>query len=143
MDVRGWFDDRIDPTQTTLGVAVGDFVAITAFVVVGQAVGHGGDPLGNPVAVLEAATPFYVAWILVSLLGGLYTRDALVTVRRAASWSTPAWIFGVVIAQLVRATPLFSGNASVVFALVSIVIGGVFVIGWRVLAAVLVARLQE
>lgn len=139
MDVRGWFDRRIDPTQLTAGVAVGDLVAITAFVVAGQ-YQHGSDPLANPGSVLETAAPFFVAWIFVALLGGLYTRDAFVTVRRAASWSTPAWIFAVLIALLVRATPLVPGNASLVFTAVAIVIGGALVIGFRTVVTALHTR---
>jgi len=138
MDLRGWFVDRIDATEVIGALAVGDLVAITLFVAVGQ-VQHGGTPLADPGALLEAALPFYVAWPLVALPAGLYTTDATVSARRAASWSLPAWIVAVVFAQPIRAVTA-SGNASLVFAAVAMLFGGVLVVGWRTGAAVVLAR---
>jgi len=139
MDVRVWFERRIDATQFIGALALGDLVAITLFVVIGQ-YQHGGAPLANPSGVLEAAAPIYVAWILIALVAGLYTADATVSARRAASWSIPAWILAVLIALPIRAVAV-PGNASLVFAAVSMVFGGVLVVGWRIAAPILARRI--
>lgn len=140
MEAQGWFARRIDSTQLMGGVALGDLVAITLFVVVGQ-YQHGGAPLARPAGVFEAAAPFYVAWVLVALVAGLYTRDATVSPRRGASWSIPAWIVTVPIALALRAVA-FPGNASLVFAAVSMLFGGILVVGWRTAVPVIERRFR-
>lgn len=142
MDAQGWFARHVDPTKFVGGVALGDLGAITLLVAVGQ-YQHGGTPLARPIVVLEGAVPFYVAWIVVALLAGLYTEDALVTSRRAAAWTIPAWIVADVVAVALRATPAFAGNLSVVFALVSMLFGGLFVVGWRSAVPVLRRRARQ
>jgi Flp pilus assembly pilin Flp len=140
MEAQGWFARRIDPTQFTGGVALGDLVAIPRCVVVGQ-YQHGGAPLARPAGVFEAAAPFYVAWIAVALVAGLYTLDATVSPRRAVSWSIPTWIVAVPISLAIRAVAL-PGNASLVFAAVSTLFGGLLVVGWRTAVPVLAERFR-
>lgn len=142
MDVRRWFERRIDPTDIVGGVAVGDLLAITLFVGIGQT-HHGGDPLGNPLGVFVGAIPFYLAWIGVAFLAGLYTEDALVSTRRSISWSVPAWILAAVVALLLRGSPLFRGNFSLTFGLVALFFGGLLVLGWRALALTIRERVER
>ncbi|MFB6309059.1 MAG: DUF3054 domain-containing protein [Haloarculaceae archaeon] len=130
---------RVDPSPRTAGVAVGDVVAILTFVVIGEYT-HGVDPLANLGRVAGVALPFLLGWGTVALAGSLYTDDATASVRRALSWTVPAWITAVVVAQLLRGTALFPGEASLLFALVSTGIGGTAVVGWRVLVTVIGTR---
>ena len=46
----------------------------------------------------------------------------------------------VVVAQALRATAFFHGNAALTFAAVSLVVGGTFVLGWRAIAVFLTAQ---
>jgi len=128
---------RVDPTVRTAALVAGDLLALLAFVVVGVD-HHGFDPASRPVRVLGSVVPFWLGWFLAAFVGGLYTADALSSVRRAVGWAVPAWAGAVVVGQALRSTAAFPGNASLVFALVSLVFGGAVLLGWRGLAATLV-----
>lgn len=125
---------RIDRTPTTLLAAVGDVVAIGLFVLVGE-LSHGVDPLATPLLVLDTLAPFVVGWVLVALFGGLYTADAWRSPRRVVTRTFPAWLVADGVAQLLRATSLFHGSAAFTFYLVSAVVGGSFLVGWRLAVA--------
>lgn len=128
---------RIDAVPRTAGLALGDAIAILAFVAAGVA-RHGGDPVGEPVGVLRAAAPFLVAWWLVAFIGGLYTRDAIASPRMALSWALPAWILATLLGHALRGTGPVPGGTTPAFVLVTLAVGGVLVVGWRVLAALVV-----
>lgn len=134
MSAQTYLRSRVDPIPTVGVIAVGDVLAVSAFVVIGQ-ISHGEQPLQNPEIVPGALAPFLIGWFVVAFVGGLYTADAVTTIRRAVSWTVPAWVFGALLAQGVRATSLFPGGTAVTFVVVSIVTGGVLVVGWRSLAA--------
>lgn len=136
MSTRTYLRSRVDPVALVGGLAIGDLVAIGIFVAVGQRQ-HGIDPLAFPAAYLEALGPFLLGWLLAAGLAGLYTRDAVLGPRRAVSWALPAWIVAAVIAQALRASSLVAGSLSPVFLLVSIGAGGVIVVSWRALVALL------
>lgn len=131
---------RIDTSTLTAALAAGDVGAITLFVVLGE-ISHGVSPVANPERVAGTLAPFLIGWTVASLVGSLYTRDALRPPVRAVSWTLPAWILAVVVAQALRATPVFPGNAALTFALVSTAVGGALLIGWRVLVAAAISRL--
>lgn len=141
MTGRSWLDQRLDLSRWTGLLVVGDLIALTGFVVVAGQTRHSmGNPRANPAVLFGALTPFLVGWLIVALIGGLYTHDALVSPRRMLSWTVPAWILGSLIALVLRATSLFSGDVSGLFPVVAIVFGGVVLIGWRVVAAVVLSR---
>lgn len=137
MSTATYLRTRIDPVPGTAGLAVGDVIAILAFVAAGVA-RHGGDPVGDPVRVLRAAAPFLVAWWLAAFLGGLYTRDAISSPRRALSWALPAWILATLLGHALRATGPVPGGTTPTFVLVTLAVGGALVVGWRVLAALVI-----
>lgn len=116
-------------------LAVGDVLALTAFVVIGT-VQHGQQPFSNPGVVAGALAPFLLAWVAVALLGGLYTADAVLSVRRTLGWTVPAWVVAVLAGHAVRATALFPGGTTAAFVAVTLTVGGVLVVGWRVLFVV-------
>lgn len=134
-----WLDQRLDLSRWTALLAVGDFLAIGAFVAMGQFQHTGNNPLLAPLELLEAMAPFLLGWIAVALIGGLYTHDVLLGPRRMLSWTIPAWILGAIIALALRAT-LFPGDIRGLFPIVATVFGGLLVVGWRTVAAVVLSR---
>lgn len=135
MSVTSPFRGRVDPDPSMAVLAVGDLLAVLAFVVVGLYT-HGTDPVARPGHVLGVLLPFLIGLAVVTIGGGLYTRDAIRSLKRAVSLIVPAWIVAVVIAQLFRATELFPGNAALTFAVVSVVVGGVLLLVWRAVASI-------
>jgi len=125
---------RVDAEPSMAALAVGDLIAVLVFVVVGE-ITHDIDPIAQPARVLGTLLPFLIGLAVVAALGGLYTRDAIRSPKRAASLIAPAWIGAVLIAQVLRATALFPGDAAVTFALVAMAIGGLLLVLWRVVAA--------
>lgn len=134
MRTSTYLHTRVDRRPRLGLLAAGDALAIAVFVIAGT-VQHGGQPLSNPGAVAGTLAPFLLAWVAVALVGGLYTADAARSPRRALGWTVPAWVVAVLLGHALRATPLFSGSTTVAFVLVTLVVGGVLVVGWRVLFA--------
>lgn len=128
---------RVELSAKTALAAAGDLLAIALFVGVGELT-HGINPLLNVGRFAGTLTPFYIGWLLVAGLGGLYTTAAVRTVRAAVSRVIIAWVLAVGIAQLLRSTAAFPGNAAVTFALVSVLIGGTLLVFWR--GAIAVAK---
>lgn len=134
-----YFRSQVEPTSLAAGLAVGDVLALSAFVAAGRTQ-HSGTPIGDPVGFLDALAPFLIGWAIAAVVGGLYTSDALLTPRRAISWAFPAWVLALIIGMGLRATPLFTGSAALTFVIVTFVVGGVLVVGWRALAAIAIGR---
>lgn len=126
---------RVDPTPLTAVVAVGDVLLIALWIAVGM-VQHNNPPWNAPVRMVGNLLPFLVAWAITAFVGGLYTRDAWEFPIRAVSWTMPAWITTVLIAQVLRALPVFPGNADPAFALVSMGVGLVVLLPWRAAVSV-------
>lgn len=126
---------RFPLTPVTGLLLVGDALALVAFVVVG-ALEHNIDPVSYTTRIAANAAPFVFGWLLVALVGGLYTPAATDSVRETLRRGIPAWFVAVVIAQTLRSTDFLPGNAPLSFVLVSLLFGGLFLLGWRVLATV-------
>ena len=126
---------RVDPAPLTAVVAAGDLALVALWVAVGQGF-HGLPVLEYPSRYVLNVIPFLVGWTITSFVGGVYTRDAWQFPMRALSWTVPAWLLAVIIAVTLRGTPLFPGNASVVFGLVSFGVGSALLLPWRVAVAV-------
>lgn len=126
---------RVDPTPRTALVAVGDLALIAVFVFGGAAGGHGFDPVGQFGRVGMTYVSFLVGWAGAALLGGLYTADARRTVKRAVAVTVPAWVVAAVVAQLLRATAVFPGDAALTFFLVSVGVVLALLVPWRVAVA--------
>lgn len=133
--MSSFLNERVTVGPWTAALAVGDGLALVTFIVVG-AVEHNMDPSTYPGRIAGNVLPFLVGWYLVALLGGLYTNEPLESVTNMLLWSVPAWLVAVFVAQALRSTEYFPGDAPVAFILVSILFGGLFLLGWRVLATV-------
>jgi hypothetical protein len=139
MSAGTYLRTRVDPIPSSVGLALGDVAAIMAFIVAGE-YQHNADPLGNPELVVTAAAPFLLSWAVVAFFGGLYTRDAVASPRRAVSWAVPAWLVATLLSHALRSTSLFRGDTAVAFVLVTMAVGGVLVVGWRLAAAIALER---
>jgi len=130
---------RVDPSLTTAGLFVGDLLAMGTFVVVGE-ISHGIDPVANPALVADTFAPFLIGWLLFAIPAGVYSAAGRSDIKRAVAGTVAAWTGTVVVAQALRATAFFHGNAALTFAAVSLVVGGTFVLGWRAIAVFLTAQ---
>lgn len=121
--------NRLELSQTTAILAVGDVLAILAFVVAGM-LQHGGDP-ANVVGLLDVALPFFIGWLPASFFMGLYAPAVLRNWRETAGRTLVAWIVADLVGQGLRATSLFGGGFDVAFLVVSLVVGGLLLVVWR------------
>jgi hypothetical protein len=125
--------DRIQPSGWTALLAVGDLVAVGLFVIGGEFQHYGASRalLRAP----ETAFPFLVGLALAGTLAGMYRPAGREDVSSAAVHAAAGWVGAVVVGQALRATAFFHGDFSPAFAVVSLLVGGGLVVGWRVTAA--------
>lgn len=121
--------NRLELSQTTAILAVGDVLAILAFVVAGM-LQHGGDP-ANVVELLDTALPFLIGWLPAAFFLGCYAPAVLRNSRETALRALVAWVVADLIGQGLRATSLFGGGFDVFFLLVSLAVGGLLLVVWR------------
>lgn len=109
---------------------VGDVVAILAFVVLGE-LRHGVDPVTMPGRFAGTAVPFLVGWAVVGALLGAYAASVRRGAGRLAAVTAVAWTGAAAVAQALRATAVFPGDADPVFYLVTVGFGGAILVAWR------------
>jgi len=126
--------NRVALSPRTALLATGDLLAIFLFVAVGEYT-HGYNPLVDVGRVAGTFAPFLIGWLLLAGAAGLYASDAPTTLGRTLGVTLVSWILAVVVAQALRATSLFHGNAALAFAVVSVLIGGALLCLWRGAAA--------
>jgi hypothetical protein len=139
MSTSTYLRSRVDLRPLVGVLAVGDVLALATFVVAGT-IQHGGRPFSNPGVVAGALAPFLLAWLAAAWLGGLYTSDAVLSSRRVLRWTVPAWALAVLAGHALRATSLFRGGTTAGFVVVTLLIGGVLVVGWRLIVSLVVRR---
>jgi hypothetical protein len=122
---------RVELSSQSAKLAVGDATALSIFFTIG-AESHGLQPFANPSVVAEGVAPFLLTWLLAATVTGLYARDALADPRKAVTVALAG--------HGLRATTLFRGDTAWTFIAVSLVVGGVLVVGWRLLAATVYSR---
>jgi len=122
--------NRLELSPRTALLAAGDLSAILLFVAVGEYT-HGYNPLVDVGRVAGTYVPFLVGWLLVASAAGLYASDTAATLGRSLGLTLGSWTLAVVVAQALRATSVFHGDAAVTFAIVSVVIGGALLCCWR------------
>lgn len=125
--------NRVELSQTTLVLAVGDVLAIFAFIAAGM-LQHGGDPT-NVLALLDAGLPFLIGWLPAAAFTGAYAPAVLRNTRETAFRTGLAWLIADLIGQGLRATSLFGGGFDVAFLVVSLVVGGLLLVVWRAVIA--------
>ena len=139
MDTAVRTDDRARTVdRETLGLGVGDVVAVAALLVYGQ-LSHGVSPTAQPLETLETIAPFVVGWLVVAALAGLYTRPVATSLSRTARLTTVVWLGAANVGLLLRQGP-FGDTAAWPFPLVITGFGLLLLLGWRVGYAALANR---
>ena len=87
----------------------------------------------------RAAGPFWLAWLVFATVGGLSAADwprPVVTVWKRTLYAWPgAWLVGLIARALI-----FDRGFVFAFAMVSFIVLGALLVGWRSLAARLLSR---
>lgn len=122
----------VDPRAVRRYV-LGDVAAIVLFVVLGE-LSHGANPLSILVPMATTMSTFLVGWFAVAAVSGAYGAGTLTDQRNAVVVPLVGWAFADGIAQALRATDLFPGNAAVSFYLVALIFGGALLGSWRYIA---------
>lgn len=120
---------RVAWSGRSFGLAVGDAVAILAFVVVGE-IQHGGTMASGVTTYAQ----FLLGWAVAGPLLGAYAPDSLQTRPRAGAVVFLAWVGGALLGQAVRAVVKPGLYVSPAFVAVSIGFGGLALVAWRVVA---------
>ena len=128
---------RLSLTQTTGLTLAGDLLCIGLFIAAGVLQHSGVEAL--PVRVPAAAAPFVVGWLAVGAFVGVFTEAATADSRTAATRAAVAWGGAAVVGQGLRATAVVSGGVALAFFVVSLLVGGSLLVGWRTVAARLIA----
>ena len=123
---------RVDPAPVTAAVALGDLLCIVVFVTVGAKYGHGIDPVTNTARVGSTVATFSIGWVIASVAAGAYSQSATQSMTIGVRRTVLAWCAGAIVAQVLRGTAFFPGNASVSFFLVSVAVGLALLVPWRV-----------
>jgi hypothetical protein len=121
--------NRLELSPTTAILVAGDLVAIFAFVIAGM-LQHGGQPT-DVVELLDTALPFLVGWLPAGYLLGCYAPAVLRNTRETATRTLVAWLGATLIGQSLRATSFFGGGFDIAFLIVSLLVGGFLLVGWR------------
>lgn len=132
---------RFDRSALTVLLLLVDAAIIAAQLSYGL-ITHGTAPLADLLYTTETVAPFLLGWLLVAPMVGLYTvrvRESIVETVLAVAI---AWIVAALIGVGLRATPWIVGGAPPTFLLVTVVMGLVTLLPWRLLVT-FVARTQD
>lgn len=112
---------------------LGDVAAIVLFVILGE-LSHGANPLSILGPMTLTVSTFLFGWFTVAVVSGAYGGGTLSDQRSAVILPLVGWAFADAIAQALRATEFFPGNADVSFYLVALIFGGALLGFWRYVA---------
>ncbi|MFZ2487453.1 MAG: DUF3054 domain-containing protein [Anaerolineae bacterium] len=120
---------------------LGDLLILLVFVLIGQA-DHQTLNRSNPlVGALPNFLPLASAWLVMALVLRAYPRAAL-SLRAFLARSALAWLLAAPLGLFLRMLLLQRGGVPLPFLLVTLSIGGLMLLGWRVLYWVGVLRKQ-
>ena len=71
---------------------------------------------------------------------GVYATDYRRDLTRSTVLVLGAWLGADIVAQALRSTAVFPGNAAVTFAIVAFLVGGVLLVVWRLTLAFVTSR---
>jgi len=122
--------------MSRFALALGDGLVLLLFTLLGVRA-HGGVPDSD--ALLRTGLPFLLSWAVVSRVLETYRRSV------RTGW-LGAWPVGILVGVLVRQVflgrPLLSAGTAT-FALVSLLVTGLLLLGWRSGAAAWEARMRR
>lgn len=140
MTALDWVRSRVDPSTTTALFLVGDLLAIAVFVVMGE-INHDYSLLSA--RVLGTYAEFLLGWLVVALPAGVYASDYRRDLTRSMALVLVAWLGADVVAQGLRSTAIFPGNAALTFGIVAFLVGGILLVVWRLTVALVTSRRQS
>ena len=123
---------RVDASLVSGVLLVGDLLAIGVFVLAGE-IQHGRPPAAGTLTFLEFAT----GWLLGAVAVGAYGPTPVSSPGRAALLAGGGWLLGASLGQLIRAVIEPGFRVAPTFFLVSLAVGGALLVGWRLVARVL------
>jgi hypothetical protein len=130
---------RFDRSATTALLLVGDLAVIVLQLSAGL-VSHGIDPLAEPAYTAETVAPFLIGWLLVAPILGVYTARVRESFTETVLSVGVAWIVAALVGLGLRATPWLPGGAPAVFVAVTVGVGLVALVAWRLIATAAVRR---
>ncbi|MBI3176467.1 MAG: DUF3054 domain-containing protein [Chloroflexi bacterium] len=121
--------------RSTLILPAGDFAALTVFVFIGQ---RNHETLDALQLLLNVAA-FGVPWVVAAWLVGAFRgdREGHPYGRAFMARSLNAWLIAAPLGVILRALALGRAVIPTPFALVTLGLGGAFVLGWRLAAGAL------
>lgn len=127
-----FLDQRLD--ASTWPIAVGDIVALLAFLFVGTLQHSTLEQLqADPTIYLFAAGPFVLGWLICAPLVGAYSPGGGSAPNSSIPLAIRSWIPSALVGMVLRVFALPGRGAEVPFAVIMLV-GGAFVLsGWRFL----------
>ncbi|MEF8840781.1 MAG: DUF3054 domain-containing protein [Haloarculaceae archaeon] len=125
---------RVELSPLTAVLAGVDVLLLLTFVVLGE-FSHFGVTATAFARTPGTAAPFLLGWVVAAPLAGVYAASVRGSVRAAALRTAAAWVGTVVVAQSLRSTAAFPGDLAPAFVVVSLVVGLVLLLPWRVVVA--------
>ena len=120
-------------TLPRLILLLGDLAAITLFVFIGQQ-DHGTTDVNNPLwGLLRSAFPFLMTWIVVAVVVRAYPARDAISVKTLLLRGLNAWLIAAPLGLLLRAYLFNRGGIPAIFMLLTLLVGGAFVLIWRLL----------
>ncbi len=130
--VRPLVRARLPTTPTAAAVLFGDLLVLFAVFAYGQS-RHGYFFWEAPGRTALIIAPFALGWLVCGTLAGLFVPERLAQLSAGALVGTvlAAWIGGVAIGGVLRATAVLPGDSPLVFLLVQVIFGSLFLLPWR------------
>lgn len=119
-------------TRRTVAAALADIVAIVVFVAIGRRNHNEGEAVD---AILTVAAPFLIALAVGWIAARAWTRPMQVETAFVI------WPITVAVGMILR-NLVFDRGTALPFIIVATVVTGVFLVGWRMLAAVAERRIS-
>lgn len=132
MSDSSFLDRRLD--VSTWPIAVGDIVALLAFLFVGTLRHSSLEQLqADPAVYVLAAAPFILGWLVCAPLVGAYSPGGGSAANSSIPLAVRSWIPALLVGLAVRVFALPGRGAEISFAVVMLVGGAVVLSGWRFL----------
>ena len=127
-----FLEQRLDPG--TWPVAVGDLIALLAFLFVGT-LQHWplGEITADPTIYLFAAGPFLLGWLLCAPLVGAYSPGGGSAPNSSVPLAIRSWIPATIVGLAVRIVAVPDRGFDPVFAAILLVGGAIVLSAWRLL----------
>ena len=118
-------EGRVD--SGALPLAVGDLLAILGVLTIGM-IQHA---TFGPARAAGVYAPFLIGWAAAALVIGAYSAGAAESAKAAIPLGIRAWVLAALVGFGLRWTPVFPGGLAVAFVLITLLLTGVLLGGFR------------